>query len=267
MARMTTQDMARMALLVAALAAGVVAGAWIGSVRRLPATTVSVIVSSAAPGGNPDLQTRIDFRSGNPFDRIQVRGPAGSSVAQDADLPNGLIVGRLDAEATTNALTRATCDQHVTFTVPITKAPANPVDPLYPAFLRTLAPGKHRLRLVADVSPSPQVPLMLNYLLDIDPTSNGVVMRVFIGDPDHPATQLKTCPPGGSTNTLFGMTPLGVPLLTAPAAVADPHFPLRFEFSRLDAAGVRHTQKVSVESDIRPAAPPPPPPPQQGASF
>ena len=261
MARMTTQENARMALLVAVLAAGALAGAWLGSVHGVPATTVSVILSSAAPGGHPDLQTRIAVRSGNPFDQIQVLGPPGSSVAQDADLPNDLVVGRLDAEATTNALTRPACDQHVAFTVPIRKATANPDDSSYPPFLKRLAPGKHRLRLIADVSPSPQVPVVLNYLLDVDPVSNGVVLRVFVGDPDHPATQLKTCAPGKSTNTLFGITPIHVPLLTVPAVVADARFLFTFEFSRPDAAGVRHTRKVSVMSSISAADGPPRPSP------
>ena len=216
-------------------------------------------MSSAAPGGHPDLQTRIAIKSGDLFDQVQVVGPPGGSVAQDSDLPNGLVVGRLDAEATTNALTRPNCDQLIKFTVPIRKAPANPDDPSYPSFLKSLAPGTHRLRLIADVSPSPQVPVMINYLLDLDPVSKGVVLRVFVGDPNHPATQLKTCAPGKSTNTLFGITPVHTPLFTAPAVVTDPHFSFTFEFSRPNAAGVRHTQKVSVESDIRPVDGPPTP--------
>jgi len=255
----TNRDSTRLGLLVAILAGGVVVGVLLASLRGLPAPAVSVTVSSAAPGGHPDLQTRIAVTSGDLFDQVQVLGPRGGSIAQDAELPNDLIVGRLDAEATTNALTRPTCDQHVTFTVPIRKAAANPDDPSYPPFLKALAPGKHRLRLIADVSPSPQVPVVLNYLLDIDPVSRGVVLRVFIGDPDHPATQLKTCAPGKSTNTLFGITPNNTPLLTAPAVVTDPHFSFTFEFSRPNAAGERLTQKVSVESDIRAVDGPPTP--------
>jgi hypothetical protein len=258
---MTQRDVVRLALLVATLAGGVLLAVLLASLRGLPAPAVSVTVSSAAPGGHPDLQTRIAIRSGNPFDQLQVLGPSGASVAQDADLPNDLIVGRLDAEATTNALTRPSCDQHVTFTVPIRKAAANPDDSSYPSFLKTLAPGKHRLRLIADVSPSPQVPVIINYLLDLDPASKRLVLRVFVGDPDHPAAQLKTCAPANSTNTLFGITSIQTPLLTAPAVVIDPHFSFTFEFSRPNAAGVRNTQKVSVESDIRAVDGPPTPAP------
>ncbi len=103
------------------------------------------------------------------------------------------------------------------------------------------------------------MPVIINYLFDIDPVSKRVVLRVFVGDPDHHAPQLKTCAPGSSTNTLFGITPIQTPLFTTPAVVTDPHFSFTFEFSRPSAAGVRHTQRVSVESDIRAVDGPPTP--------
>jgi hypothetical protein len=214
---------------------------------------VRVFVSSAAPGGHPDLQTTIEVANGELFDQVQVLGPAGGSIAQDGDLPNDVVVGRLDAVATTNALTRPTCDQRVPYSVPIRKAPADPGSPAYPSFLETAAPGRHRLRLIADVSPTPQVPVVINYLFDLDPASRGVILRAFVGDPNHPPTPLVTCAPSSSVITLFGVTPLGIPLLTAPSAIARSGLAFNVSFtSRADAAGKRQVQSVSVVATVQP---------------
>ncbi len=204
--------------------------------------TVSVIASSLAPGAHADLQTTIDTPSGLMFDQVAVFSPPGSSVASDAQITDGTIVGRLDSDSTTNAITGAACDVRVSFSVPIRKETADVSAANYPGYLRTILPGPHRLRLVADVSPSPQIPIFVNYLFDIDPLTNGVVLHTVVGDPTSPSP-LQTCTPERSTNTLFGVTPSGVPLFTSPST--PPPRVLTFVFtSRPDAQGMRHTQTV-----------------------
>ena len=187
-----------------------------------PPPAVKVTLSSTTPGGHPDLLTTFDVPTGPGFDQIRVVAPPGSSVASDAEIPDGTIVGRLDAEATTNAITLPDCTSRVVFTVPIRKETADASSSSYPAYLRNLAPGQHRLRLVADVSPSPTIPVLINYLVDIDPVLQSVVTLVFVGDPTHPPQQFVSCTPEKSTNTLYGVTPAGVPLLTLAAQSVSP---------------------------------------------
>jgi hypothetical protein len=209
---------------------------------------VSVVSSTLAPGAHADLQTTIDTPSGLTFDQVMVSSPPGSGVASDAQIADGTIVGRLDSDSTTNAITGAQCDVHVSFTAPIRKQTAAVNAPDYPAYLRTVAPGPHRLRLVADVSPSPQIPIFVNYLFDIDPLTNGVVLHTVIGDPTA-SSPLQTCTPQKSTNTLFGLTPSGAPLFTSPNT--EPPRVLTFVFtSRPDAQGVRHTETVRATATV-----------------
>lgn len=68
---------------------------------EFPPPSVKVFVSSAAPGGHPDLQARIEIATGELFDQVDVLGPPGGTVASTADLGDDLIVGRLEGEATT----------------------------------------------------------------------------------------------------------------------------------------------------------------------
>ncbi len=134
--------------------------------HEFPAPLVSVSLSSATPGGHPDLQTIFEAPTGAGFDEVRIVSPPGSGIASDADIPDGAVVGRLDAEATTNAITLPECNSYVAFTVPIREATTDLSSDSYPAYLRTLAPGPHRLRFVADVSPSPSIPILINYLFE-----------------------------------------------------------------------------------------------------
>lgn len=226
--------------------------------QEFPAPVVTVSMSSATPGGHPDQQTTFDVPTGPGFDQVRIVSPPGSSVAADADIPDGTIVGRLDAEATTNAITLPACTSHVVFTVPIRKERADETAASYPAYLRTLAPGPHRLRLVADVSPAPTIPILINYLFDVDPASKSLVTTVIIGDPTNPPQQFKSCTPQKSTNTLFGVTPAGTPLLTAPDPLPQPKIAFEFSFtSRPDANGKRDVQNVEAFASVAPTALPP----------
>jgi hypothetical protein len=217
---------------------------------------VTVTISNLTPNGHPDVRTEIDVPIGAGFDMLHIDSPDGTTIASDADITDGTIVGRLDAEATTNAITLPACDLHVAFSVPIQEATTDRTSPAYPSYLNDLAPGQHQLRLVADVSPSPDIPILINYLFDVeapsgpiinDPSVGHVVSRVIVGNPLDPPEQFRSCTPQRSVNTLFGMTPDGVPLLTAGPTPFDG--PLRFTFdftSREDENGERHEQRVEV---------------------
>lgn len=239
----------RVALLVTA--AAIAFASELALAHEFSAPVVTIEVSKLEPGGHPNLQTTIDTPTGAGFDQVMIISPKGTSIAEDAQIPDGTVVGRLDAEATTNALTRPTCDVHVTFSVPIVEATTDLSADDYPQYLKDLAPGRHRLRLIADVSPSPEVPIVINYLFDLDLLTQSVVSRVFVGDPDSPALQLKTCTPQKSVNTLFGMTPIGTPLLTSPDPLPGELLPFKFVFtSRPDANGERHKQNVEVTASL-----------------
>ncbi|MDE3094994.1 MAG: hypothetical protein KGK07_03225 [Chloroflexota bacterium] len=216
-----------------------------------PKPQVSVVVSTAAAGAHPDLRTTIGTPTGLAFQQVTITSPAGGSVAADADIADGTIVGRLDAKSTTNGGAGAACSTPVSFTVPNRKETANVASPEYPAYLRTVAPGAHRLRLVADVSPSPHVPLLVNYLFDIDPATNAAVMRAVVGDPTAAPTTFTFCTPQTSTTTLFGVTPSGAPLLTSPAVPGARTFAFAFTSSP-DANGVRYTQTVQATATVGP---------------
>lgn len=216
-----------------------------------PEPLVNVVVSTAAPGAHPDLQATIATPVGLTFEEVTITSPAGSGVAADADMPDGTIVGRVDARSTTNGGAGAACSTPVSFTVPIRKETANVASPAYPAYLRTVAPGTHRLRLVADVSPPRQVPILVNYLFDIDPAKNATVMRAVVGDPTAAPTTFTFCTPQTSTSTLFGVTPSGAPLLTSPAAPGARIFTFAFT-SGPDANGVRYTQTVQATASVGP---------------
>ncbi len=232
------------------------------SAHEFPAPEVTVTLSEQVAGGHPTLQTIVDTPSGAGFDEVQVAAPPGSSIAPDAQIPDGTIVGRLDAEATTNAITAPQCNIPVTFSVPIREATTDTTAADYPPYLRTLAPGTHRTRLVADVSPSPEIPILVTYLIDINPLSKSLVSRIFVGDPAHPPSGFRSCTPGRSVITLFGTMPNGEPLFTAPNPLPQPKLAFQFTFtSRADAAGIRHTQRVDVvaavaPTDRQPLAPP-----------
>ncbi len=216
-----------------------------------PKPQVSVVVSTAAAGAHPDLQTTIDTPAGLTFQQVTITSPAGSGVAADADIADGTIVGRLDAKSTTNGGAGAACGTPVSFTVPIRKETADVGSPAYPGYLRIVAPGTHRLRLVADVSPSPQVPILVNYLFDIDPATNATVMRAVVGDPTAAPTTFTFCTPQTSMSTLFGVTPSGAPLLTSPAVPGARAFTFAFTSSP-DASGVRYTQTVQATATVGP---------------
>ncbi|MBI5285698.1 MAG: hypothetical protein HY874_11445 [Chloroflexi bacterium] len=221
--------------------------------HEFPAPLVSVSLSSATPGGHPDLQTIFEAPTGAGFDQIRIVSPAGSGIASDGDIPDGTVVGRLDAEATTNAITLPECSSHVAFTVPIREATSDVSSESYPAYLRVLAPGPHRLRLVADVSPSPSIPILINYLFDVEPVSKSIVGTVFVGDPADPPEQFRSCTPQMSTNTLFGMTPAGTPLFTSPDPLPQPKVAFQYTFtSRADANGERHVQHVEAFASVVP---------------
>jgi len=221
-----------------------------------PAPAVSVTVSNLTANGHPDVRTEIDVPTAAGFDLLRIDSPDGTKIASDHDISDGTIVGRLDGEATTNAITLPACDLHVAFSVPILEATTDRASPDYPAYLNDLAPGQHQLRLVADVSPSPHIPILINYLFDVeapsgpiinDPSVGHVVSRVIVGNPLDPPEQFRSCTPQRSVNTLFGVTPDGVPLLTAGPTPFDE--PLRFTFdftSRADEQGERHEQLVEV---------------------
>ncbi len=233
-----------MALIVMTTARGAVGSAF-------PPPAVNVYLSTGEPGGHPDLQVVIDQPSGLGFDQVKISGPPNGSVASDAEIPNFSIIGRLDASATTNAIVLPQCGTRVTFSVPIRKVSADPTSPGYPSFLNTLAPGKHRLRLIADVSPSASVSVVLTYLLDIDPATQSVVARIFVGDPTRPPAQFQSCTPQSSVNTLFGVAPNGAPFLTAPPTGSAP-FPFTFSFtSKPDGTGARYTQQVNASAGVR----------------
>ncbi len=237
----------RIAMLLLACAAGAVASATSAGAHDFDEPTIAVAVSVLEPGGHPDLQTTIDLATGTPFDQTMIVGPAGSGIASDADIPDGTVVGRLDAVATTNATTRPECDTTAPFTVPIIEATTDETSPGYPAYLPELAPGPHRLRFTADVSPSPDIPVIINYLFDLDDATGSVISRVFVGDPDNPPSQLITCTPLRSTNTIFGELLDATPVLTSPDPL--PAAPLPFQFtltSKADADGERHEQAVEV---------------------
>jgi hypothetical protein len=239
------------------------------------APIVTVAVSKLEARGHPDIRTTIDLYAGEPFERVEITSPPGSGIAADADIPDGTVVGRLDGESTTNAITGPECNVSVSFSVPIVEATADINSPFYPAYLRDVYPGQHRLRLVADLSPSPEIPVFINYLFDVealdgpiinDPGVGQVVSRVVIGDPSNPPAQFRTCTPLRSVNYLFGMTPAGTPLITSPDPL--PSEPLPFEYiftSRPDASGERHTQVVTTTAAVDDFGPPPlpaPPAPQ-----
>ena len=226
--------------------------------HEFPSPLVSVSLSSATPGGHPDLQVIFEAPTGAGFDQVRIVSPPGSGIASDGDIPDGTVVGRLDAEATTNAITLPECNSHVAFTVPIREATTDISSESYPAYLRALAPGPHRLRLVADVSPSPTIPILINYLFDIDPISKAIVGTVFVGDPPHPPKQFTSCTPQKSANTLFGITPAGTPLLTSPDPLPQPKVAFQYTFtSRPDAQGKRHVRHVEAFASVAPTDRPP----------
>lgn len=226
------------------------------SAHEFPPPNVSVTISNLTPNGHPDLRTEIDIPTGPGFDLLRVDSPHGSRIAADADIPDGTIVGRLDAEATTNAFTRPACDLHVAFSVPITEATTDPASPEYPEYLNDLAPGQHQLRLVANVSPSADTPISINYLFDIeapsgpiinDPSVGHIVSRVIVGNPLDPPEQFRSCTPQRSINTLYGKTPDGTALLTAGPTPFDGPLLFTFDFtSRPDDDGGRHDTRVEV---------------------
>ena len=236
------------AMLLSSIFGGVALSA---GATAFPPPSVHVYISSGAAGGHPDLQVVLDQQTGLGFDQLKIVGPGHGSVAKDADIPDETVVGRLDADATTNAIVLPQCNFRVAFTVPIRKVSADLASPGYPAFLNTIAPGKHRLRLIADVSPSPAVPLVITYLLDLDPTTQSTVAHIFVGDPTHPPAQFQACTPSSSVNTLFGVAPNGAALFTAPSTGVS-SLPFSFTFtSKPDAAGVRYTQQVGVSAQVR----------------
>ncbi|MEX2245974.1 MAG: hypothetical protein WEC75_04740 [Dehalococcoidia bacterium] len=230
---------------------------WLPAIVRaqepFSAPDVRVVITDTSAGAHPDQQTIIDAPTGPGFDQISVTAPLGSTIAADKDIPDGTVVGRLDAVATTNAITLPECTLRVEFTVPIREATADIASPGYPDYLRRLAPGEHRLRLVADVSPSPEIPVLINYLFDVHPISGAVVTQVLVGDPDNPPAQFEACTPQWSRSTLFGVMPGGAPLITVLAPPAGEPQPFRFEFtSRPDEDGGRHVQAVEVIAEIAP---------------
>lgn len=208
---------------------------------------VTVTLSNREPGRHPTLQTVIQLDAGATFDQVTVVSPPGSGIASDEDIPDGTIVGRLDGEAMTNAIVRPSCDVLSTFAVAIREATTNLASPDYPAYLSELAPGKHRLRLVADVSPSAEVPVLINYLSDIEPATGSVVSHIIVGNPLAPPQQFRTCTPVKSTTTVFGTTPQGTSLLTNADPIPEPQQPFEYTFtSRPDDDGHRHSQAISV---------------------
>jgi hypothetical protein len=219
-----------------------------------PPPDVRVVLSERVAGGHPDQQTIIDVPIGLGFDQLRLLAPAGSTIAADGDIPDGTPVGRLDAVATTNAIVRPDCDVTVGYTVPIVEATTDITAPDYPAYLRRLAPGAHRIRFVADVSPSPELPILINYLVDFNRIAQSLVTQVFVGDPDNPVPGFRACAPQSSRNTIFGITPDGTPLLTAADPLPDDPQPFRFTFtSRPDADGTRYTRDVEAFAEFSPA--------------
>jgi hypothetical protein len=237
------------------VAAAAIVFAWDGAspsrAHDFEAPRVTVELSERVAGGHPDLRTTIELDASAPFDGVVVVAPPGSGIAEDAEIPDGSVVGRLDGEATTNAITREACDLRSTFSVPIVEATADVASPDYPAYLREVAPGRHRLRLLADVSPSPQIPVVIHYLFDVDPLAGAVVSRTVIGNPLEPPAQFRTCTPLKSVNTLWGVAANGAPLLTAADPLPEPQVPFRFTFtSRADADGHRHEQQVEAVARV-----------------
>jgi len=242
--------------LVAAVAIAILAGAPPRATAQdepFPPPDVRVILSERVAGGHPDQQTIIDVPTGPGFDQLRLVAPRGSTIVADADIPDGTPVGRLDGLATTNAIVRPGCDITVSYTVPIVEATTDTTSPDYPDYLRRLAPGQHRIRFVADVSPSPALPILINYMVDIDPLTRSLVTQVFVGDPDNPVSGFRACAPQSSVNTIFGLTPDGTPLLTAPDPLPDDPLPFRFTFtSRPDNDGTRYTQHVEAFAEFAP---------------
>lgn len=239
--------MTRLTLLLVAAAALAPFKATPAAAHEFPSPVVSVVVASYEPGSHPNLQTTIDVPDGPGFEEVRIISPPASQVAADADIPDGTVVGRLDGVATTNAIALPECNVRSEFSVPIIEATTDTDAPDYPAYLRELAAGEHRLRLVADVSPSPEIPIQINYLFDIDPDGDRVVTHAIVGDPTNPPQTFRACTPQRSVNTLFGVTPDGTPLLTSPGPIDDPRLGFAFTFtSRPDDDGHQHEQSVTL---------------------
>jgi hypothetical protein len=210
-----------------------------------------VTISLLEPGGHPDLQTTIELASGEPFEHVEAVGPPKSGIATDAEIPDGTVVGRLDAVSTTNALAGPDCNVTVPFSVPLIEASTSPTAPDYPAFLKARAPGQHRLRFVADVSPNAANPVIINYVFDLESTSGSVVSQIFVGDPTNPPPDLITCTPLQSVVTIFGTLEDGTPVLTSPDPLPAERLPFRYTFtSRPDDDGHRHTRTVEARSVV-----------------
>jgi hypothetical protein len=219
--------------------------------HQFAAPEVTIRMSDRTAGGHPDLQTTITLDEGATFDEVRVVAPPGGTIAADLDIQDGSIVGRLEGTATTNAIVRAECDFTSDFAVSIREATTDTTSPDYPAYLNELAPGRHRLRLVADVSPSPDVPILINYLFDLDATTGTVVSHTFVGNPLAPPAQFRTCTPSTSVVTLFGRTPNAIILLTNADPMPAQPSPYRYTFtSRPDADGHRHEEHVEAVAQL-----------------
>jgi hypothetical protein len=243
--------MLRLFLLPIAVATLGLLKAPVAAAHEFPAPVVSVVVSLNEPGSHPNLQTTIDIPDGPGFEQVRIVSPPASRIAADADIPDGTVVGRLDGVATTNAIALPECNVRTEFSVPIVEATTDVDAPGYPAYLRELAPGQHRLRLVADVSPSPDIPILINYLFDINTDGDRVVTHAIVGDPTNPPATFRACTPQRSVNTLFGVTPDGTPLLTSPGPIDDPRLGFAFTFtSRPDGDGHRHEQALTAVASV-----------------
>lgn len=225
------------------------AGARVAAAEPAPgefAPAVSVAISDDAAGSHPDIAITIDIASGPLVGSVRTLTAAGGGIAASADLPDGIIVGWISGYSTIVA-GDGTCSARFMFEAPLVSASAATAD--FPPFLQQLAPGVHRLRMVADVGGTP-----VNMVVDEVEVAGVPRLQTttYIGDPGQPPPP--NCAPFRSRVILGGMAAADLPLTTAPPTPG----PRIYEFaltSRADAPGRQQTVERRETAAVVPFAP------------
>ncbi|HYM16298.1 MAG TPA: hypothetical protein VEZ14_12135 [Dehalococcoidia bacterium] len=203
------------AFLALIVAAAITSVAQVTYAKENPTPSATVTVSSLQAGSHPDMQIKIGVPSGPSFNELRVAAPPGLTIAADAAIPEGSAVGEMEAVGVTNGLILPACELHFALDATVRKVTADPAAPDYLAYLRQVAPGRHRLRLADDLTHMAGVPLVVNFIFDQRQAGDGgILARIFVGDPSKPPLPLKVCTPEAAWLTLRGVTPAGVPLLS-----------------------------------------------------
>ena len=205
---------------------------------------VTVWISDDTPDSHPDITTTIDLPEGAPLLRTETLTPPGGGIHRWGDFPEGTVIGWIGGFSTIPG-PDGVCNQRFLFNdIPLVEA--NPDPATFPAYLRELAPGPHRVRYTADAPGTP-----VNIIIDEVVVDGVQRLRAtsYIGDPAQPATG---CAPFRSRIFMSGdlrTTPPPPPVGTAPPTAGPRVYD--FKFTSRDGDVVQRSVTATVQPGLR----------------